>query len=458
MSRNVDAIVIGAGQAGPPLAVRLAKAGRRVVLIERDTLGGTCVNNGCTPTKAMIASARVAHLARRAADYGVVASDVSVDYLRIKARKDEIVATSVKSLGDWIDGTDNLELIYGEARFTGDHEVTVGDDILTAPQIFINAGARAVVPDWPGLAGAPYLTNASMMGLDELPEHLIIAGGSYVGLEFGQMLRRFGSRVTIIEHGDRLIAREDPEISDAVRDILTDEDIDFIFNADNFRVSGKARDITLNFDADGRPRELAGSHLLLAIGRRPNTDSLGLDAAGIRTDKRGYIEVNERLESNVEGIFALGDINGRGAFTHTSYNDYEIVADNLLEGASRSVDDRIMTYALYTDPPLGRVGRNEAQVREAGPSALVASIPMSRIGRAKERGETKGLLKLIADAETKRVLGASFLGIEGDEMIQAVVDIMSGGVTTDTIARTMHIHPTVSEFLPELMKNLKPLD
>ena len=457
MARNKDAIIIGAGQAGPSLAARLAGEGWDVALIERGPLGGTCVNNGCTPTKALVASARTAHMARRAADYGVSTGPVQVDMQAVKARKDDIVAASVDGLESWLGGIDKLELIRGAACFVGPHEIAVGDDRLTAPRIFINAGARPVVPDWPGIGDTPCLTNVSMMDLDVLPEHLVIVGGSYIGLEFGQMYRRFGSKVTIIEKGKRIIAREDPDVSEAIRDILAGEGIDFVLGADDLSSEKSGDGIALHLSVDGKERTIEGSHLLLAIGRRPNSDDLDLDAAGIATDERGYIEVNERLETSVEGVYALGDINGRGAFTHTSYNDYEVVADNLLKGADRSVDDRIPAYALYTDPPLGRAGQNEAQVRKSERKALTATIPMTRIGRAKERSETEGMLKILVDAETRQVLGASFLGIEGDEMIHEVIDIMAGKVSADTIAHAMHIHPTISEFLPELMKKLEPL-
>lgn len=458
MARQKNAIIIGAGQAGPSLAAKLAGEGWDVALIERGPLGGTCVNNGCTPTKALIASARAAHMARRATDFGLVAGKVEVDMRAVKARKDEIVAASVDGLESWLGGLDKVEVVRGSARFVGSHEIAVDDDRLTAPKIFINAGARPVVPDWPGIGDTPYLTNVSMMDLDVLPEHLVIVGGSYIGLEFGQMFRRFGSRVTIVEKGERIIAREDPDISEAIRDILAGEGIEFVLGADDFASRSSGAGITLEVTASGERMTIEGSHLLLAIGRRPNSDGLDLDTAGIATDERGYIEVNERLETSVEGIYALGDINGRGAFTHTSYNDYEVVADNLLRNADRSVNDRIPAYALYTDPPLGRAGQNEAQLRQSGRKVLAATIPMSRIGRAKERSETDGKLKILVDAETRHILGASFLGIEGDEMIHEVIDIMAGGISADTIARAMHIHPTISEFLPELMKQLEPLD
>jgi pyruvate/2-oxoglutarate dehydrogenase complex dihydrolipoamide dehydrogenase (E3) component len=457
MARSKDAIIIGAGQSGPFLAARLAGEGWTVALIERAELGGTCVNNGCTPTKALIASARAAHIARRASDFGINTGPVTVDFKAVKARKDRIVAAGVKGLEDWLGGMENVEIVCGEARFVGPREVAVGDDRLNASKIFINAGCRPVVPDWPGINRVLYLTSESMMDLDVLPEHLVIVGGSYVGLEFGQMYRRFGSRVTIIEKGERIVSREDPDVSDAVRDFLAEEGIDFVVGARDFSLRQTDKGISLHLHSSDHPTTIEGSHLLVAIGRQPNTENLDLEAAGIAVDKRGYIAVNERLETSISGVYALGDINGHGAFTHTSYNDFEIVADNLLKGTDRSVNDRIPAYALYTDPPLGRVGLNQAQARMSGRRVLVATHPMARVGRAKERGETAGFLKVLVDAETRLVLGASLLGIEADEMIHAVIDIMAGKVTADTIAGTMHIHPTISEYLPELMKKLKPL-
>ena len=458
MARHKDAIIIGAGQAGPTLASRLAEAGKSVALIERGPLGGTCVNTGCTPTKTLVASARVAHMARRAADFGVTAAPVAVDMKAVKARKDKVVAASVKGLEDWLGGMDNVELIRGSARFTGPRQITVGDEVLTALQIFINAGARPVMPDWPGLADVLCFTSETVMDLDVLPEHLLIVGGGYIGLEFAQMYRRFGSRVTVVERGSRLVHREDEEVSDAIRDMLAGEGIEFVFGATDFAVFGTASAVRLSFAADGEKRTLEGTHLLAGIGRRPNTDDLDLHAAGIACDKRGFIKVNDKLETNVAGVYALGEINGRGAFTHTSYNDYEVVATNLLGDGGRKVTDRIPAYALYIDPPLGRAGMTEIQVRKSGQRAKIATFPMGRVQRAKERGETTGFMKILVSAETDLVLGASLFGIEGDEMIHAVIDIMAGGVTASTIARTMHIHPTVSEYLPVLMNNLKPLD
>jgi len=457
---SYDAIVIGAGQAGPFLAVRLAKAGKRTALIEREHLGGTCVNDGCIPTKTLVASARTAHVARRAADYGVqIGGAVTVDMKAVKARKDRIVAQSVESLSKWIAGTDKLTLVWGHARFSGPRAVAVDGEILEAPQIFINVGGRAVLPPWPGIADVPVLTNTSMMALDTLPEHLIVAGGSYIGLEFAQMYRRFGSRVTVVEYGDRLIAREDPEVSREVQAILAREGVEFHFSVRSAKVApGDAgRGVRIAIDAGGTAHELRGSHLLAAVGRKPNTDDLGLDRAGIATDQRGYITVDDELRTSVDGVWALGDANGRGAFTHTSFNDHEIVAANLLHGKQRRVSDRLTTYALFIDPPLGRVGMSEAEVRARGKPALVGVMPMARVGRAKERDETQGFMKVLVDAESERILGASLLGIEADEVVHSLLDVMAADASYKVIEHAVHIHPTVSELIPTLLGTLVPL-
>jgi pyruvate/2-oxoglutarate dehydrogenase complex dihydrolipoamide dehydrogenase (E3) component len=458
MARNFDAIVIGAGQSGPFLAVRLAQAGMKTALIERSHLGGTCVNDGCIPTKTLIASARTAYVARRAADYGVRVGEVSVDMKAVKARKDAIVAASVKGLADWIAATENLELIWGLAKFVSRHEVEVNGEILSAPKIYLNTGGRPIVPDWPGLAEVPYLTNTSIMELDTLPEHLVIAGGNYVGLEFAQMYRRFGSKVTVIENRDRLIYREDRDIADAVRGILEAEGIAFRFGADDFSVTKTDAGIALSFTVAGVPETITGSHLLLAVGRKPNTDDLNLGAAGITTDERSYIKVDDQLRTSAEGVWAMGDVTGNGAFTHTSYNDFQIVAANLLDGENRKVSDRIMAYNLYVDPPLGRAGMSETEVRQSGRKALKAVLPMTRVGRAREKGETQGFMKVLVDAESKLILGAALLGIECDEVIHSLLDIMSAKVPYTVIERTMHIHPTVSELIPTLLGELKPLE
>ncbi len=461
MTRSYDAIVIGSGQAGPFLAVRLAEAGLRTALVEREHLGGTCVNDGCIPTKTLIASARTAHVARRAADYGVhIGAPVSVDMKAVKARKDGVVAESVDGLAKWIGATANLTLVWGHARFTGAHTIEVDGETLTAPKIFINVGARAVLPAWPGIADVPVLNNTSMMAVDTLPEHLVIVGGSYIGLEFAQMYRRFGAPVTVLEYGERLIAREDPEVSREIQAILEREGVRFHFSVRNAKVAaGKnGHGVLVTLDPAGSAREIEGSHLLAAVGRRPNTDDLGLDKAGIATDARGYITVDDELRTSVEGVWALGDVNGHGAFTHTSYNDFQIAAANLLDGGKRRISDRIACYALFIDPPLGRIGMSEAEVRARGKPALVGRMPMTRVGRARERGETQGFMKVLVDAESERILGASLLCIEGDEIVHCLLDVMAAGASYKVIRDTVHIHPTVSELIPTLLEKLVPLD
>jgi pyruvate/2-oxoglutarate dehydrogenase complex dihydrolipoamide dehydrogenase (E3) component len=458
MTERFDAIVIGTGQAGPSLAVRLATAGRKTAIIERKLIGGTCVNNGCIPTKTLIASARAAYVARRGGDFGVtIDAPIRVDMAQVKQRKDSVVRHSTDGLTRWLGGTSGLTMIEGHARFEGPKTIHVGDRLLEAKQIFINVGGRALVPDMPGLAEVPYFTNSTIMHVDFLPEHLVIVGGSYVGLEFAQMYRRFGSRVTVVEMGPRLIGREDEDVSAAVQAILEGEGIAFRLNAKCLALVRHGDGIIVNVACEEEPREIEGSHVLLAVGRVPNTGDLGLDKAGIATDTRGYITVDDQLRTNVPGIWALGDVNGRGAFTHTSYNDYEIVAANLLDGETRRVTDRIGTYALFIDPPLGRAGMTEKEVRASARKALVATMPMTRVGRAYERGETLGFMRVVVDAETKRILGASILGIDGDEVIHSLLDVMYADTPYTVIQRAMHIHPTVTELIPTLLGNLQPL-
>ena len=458
MTEHFDAIVIGTGQAGPALAVRLAQAGRRTAILERKLFGGTCVNVGCIPTKTLIASARAAHVARRGGDFGVLCGGpVRVDMARVKARKDDVVRQSNHGVADWLRRTPNVTVIEGHGRFEGPHAVAVNGRLLEAPEIFINTGGRASVPAMPGLADVPYYTNSGMMGVDFLPEHLLIVGGSYIGLEFAQMYRRFGSEVTVVEMGPRLIAREDADISAAIQTILEGEGIAFRLNAECLSVRRHPRGVAMQLSCEEEPREIAGTHLLLAVGRQPNTGDLGLDKAGVATDARGYIEVDDTLRTSVPGIWALGDVNGRGAFTHTAYNDYEIVAANLLDHDPRRVSDRIPTYALFIDPPLARVGMTEREVRASGRPALVGKMMMARVGRARERSETQGYMQVLVDRETNRILGAALLGIEADEVIHSLLDVMSAGAPYTTIARTMHIHPTVSELIPTLLQDLKPL-
>jgi pyruvate/2-oxoglutarate dehydrogenase complex dihydrolipoamide dehydrogenase (E3) component len=461
MIEQFDVIVIGAGQAGPALAARCGREGLKTALIERDQMGGTCVNNGCIPTKSLIASARVAALARRAAEYGVILEQPPrVDMPAVKARKDRIVQASRTGVTHWMEGARNVNLIRGHAYFTGPHEISIADRastqrILTAGKIFINAGGRPSTPALAGIEGVHYLTNVSMMDLDTVPEHLIIIGGSYIGLEFAQMYRRFGARVTICEKGPRLIAREDEDISDEVRAILEREGIVVRTGANCLSVERHAAGIAVGVDCDSGAPKIEGSHLLLAIGRTPNTEGLGLDQAGVAIDKRGFITVNDQLETNVSGIYALGDINGRGAFTHTSWNDYEIVAANLFDGGSRRVSDRIPTYALFIDPPLGRVGLSVNEARATGRAILTSKMLMSRVGRAQEAGETQGFMKIVVDAQSQRILGAAILGMSGDEVVQSILEVMVADQPYTSINRGVHIHPTVCELLPTLLENLK---
>jgi pyruvate/2-oxoglutarate dehydrogenase complex dihydrolipoamide dehydrogenase (E3) component len=454
---HYDAIIIGAGQAGPSLALRLAGAGQTVAIIERSLVGGTCVNKGCTPTKAMVASAYAAHTARRGGDYGFsIAGEVRVDLARVKARKDAIVARSREGLEKALETTANCTLYRGHARFTSEKSVSVGAESLTADRIFINVGGRAVMPALRGIGEVRTLTNSSILDLDVLPEHLVVVGGSYVGLEFAQVFRRFGSAVTVVEMAPRLIQHEDEDISGAVKDILEKEGIAVRLNATciGFRADGER--IGVGVDCrEGEP-EFDASHVLLAVGRRPNTDDLGLDKAGIATDERGFVTVDDELKTNVPGIFALGECNGHGAFTHTAYNDYEIVASNLLEGGSRRVSDRITAYGLFIDPPLGRVGMSEAQARKSGRVVEVGRRPMSRVARAVEKGEVAGLMKIVLDGATREILGAAILGPGGDEAVQGVLDLIYARAPLTTLERAVHIHPTVSELLPTIVGERHP--
>ncbi len=449
-----DAIIIGTGQAGPSLAARLSGAGLSVAVVERKLFGGTCVNTGCIPTKALVASARAARVARRAADWGVVTGSVSVDMKKVKDRKDAIVRKSNQGVEKWLKGLENCTVYEGHARFADARQVEVNGELLEADRIFINVGARAFIPPLTGLDTVDFLTNSSMMEIDFLPEHLVIVGGSYIGLEFGQMYRRFGSRVTIVEMGSRLIGRDDEDVSEAVLGILENEGVDVRFNSECIAVEKSSEGIAIGLDCTDEDRTVEASHLLLATGRRPNTDDLGLERAGVEVNARGYIQVDDQLRTSVPGIWALGDCNGEGAFTHTSYNDYEIVAANLLDNDARRVSDRILTYGLYIDPPLGRAGLTEAQVRASGRKALVGKRPMSRIGRAIEKGETQGFMKILVDAESKRILGAAVLGIGGDEVIHSILDIMYAKEPYTVIQRAVHAHPTVSELIPTVLARI----
>ena len=459
MAKRFDSIIIGTGQAGPALAARLASAGHRVAIVERERFGGTCVNTGCIPTKAMVASAYAAHLVRRAADFGVsVNGPIQVDMKSVKARKDQISQSSSRGVENWMRGLRNGAVFKGHARFENHRTVHVDGEVLEAERIFLNVGARAAVPPIDGIEEVPFLTNSSMMNVDFLPKHLVIIGGSYIGLEFAQMYRRFGARVTVVERGSRLIPHEDLDVSVTVQHILEEEGIDIRLNAECISARKQATsgiEVTLNCAEPSR--SVPGSHLLLAAGRKPNTDDLGLEKAGVETDARGYITVDDQLHTNVPGIFALGDCNGRGAFTHTSYNDHEIVADNLLQGAKRSVADRIMTYALFIDPALGRVGMTESAVKASKRKALIGVRPMSRVGRAVEKGETHGFMKMIVDEETKHVLGAAILGTGGDEAIHCLTDLMYAKAPYSVITHAVHIHPTVAELIPTVLGELKPL-
>jgi pyruvate/2-oxoglutarate dehydrogenase complex dihydrolipoamide dehydrogenase (E3) component len=456
--KKFDAIVIGTGQAGPSLSARLANAGMQVAVVERKLFGGTCVNTGCIPTKTLVASARSAYQARRAADFGVMINGrITVDMKKVKERKDEIAGRSNHEIPDWMKKMPNLKVFKGHARFEGPHNVSIGDEVLEADKIFLNVGGRAFVPPMPGLDQIDYLTNSSMMQVDYLPEHLIIIGGSYIGLEFAQMYRRFGSQVTVVEKGSRLIARDDEDVSEAVNEIMENEGINIRLNAECMAAVKDGDGVRVKLDCAKGDKAATGSHLLLAVGRIPNTDDLGLDKAGIDMGERGYIRVDDQLRTNVPGVWALGDCNGKGAFTHTSYNDFEIVVANLLDDDPRRVSNRIVCYGLFIDPPLGRAGMTEAQVKQSGRRALIGKRPMANIGRAIEKGETQGFMKILVDADSTEILGAAILGVGGDEAIHSILDIMYAKQPYTVIQRAMHIHPTVSELIPTLLDELKPL-
>jgi pyruvate/2-oxoglutarate dehydrogenase complex dihydrolipoamide dehydrogenase (E3) component len=457
VTTTYDTLIIGAGQAGPRLAGRLTATGMSVALIERKFFGGTCVNTGCIPTKTLVASAYAAHLARRASDYGVTTGEVAVDMKAVKARKDVISMQSRKNAESRVETMERCTVYRGHARFVSPHEVEVGPDRLTAKHVFIDVGGRARVPDLPGIDRVATLTNTSILELDTIPRHLVVVGGSYVGLEFAQMYRRFGAQVTVVEKAPRLIAREDEDVSTAIKEILEAEGIAVHLNAECIRFEPRGADIAVGVDCASGPPAVIGSHVLLAVGRRPNTDDLGLDMAGVEVDARGYITVDDELRTSAPGIWALGDCNGRGAFTHTSYNDFEIVAANLLDGERRRVSDRILGYALYIDPPLGRVGMTEAQARASGRPLLVGRLPMTRVGRAIEKGETLGFMKAIADAETQQILGAAILGTGGDEAIHGILDAMNARVPYTVLKWAVPIHPTVSELIPTLFGDMKPV-
>jgi pyruvate/2-oxoglutarate dehydrogenase complex dihydrolipoamide dehydrogenase (E3) component len=457
MTEKFDAIIVGAGQAGPFLAVRLAENGRKVAIIERKLFGGTCVNTGCTPTKAMVASAHAAHLARRGNDFGVRTAKVEVDLKAVRERANHIVLNSRNGQEKWVGGTPNCTVIRGRASFESAHTLRVGDRILEAPQIFLNVGARPTVPELRGVESIPYLTSTTILELEELPSHLVVIGGGYVGLEFAQMFRRFGSAITIVERNPRLAPGEDEQASKVIGEIFSSEDIQVRTGANCIHFENRNGELLAGVECNEGAPHVIGSHVLLAVGRRPNTDDLNLGAAGIEANEHGFIVVDDQLRTNVDGIFALGDCNGRGAFTHTSYNDFEIVADNLLKGASRRVSDRIPVHALYLDPPLANVGMSETEVRKSGKPALVGMRPMTRISRAIEKGETYGFMKILVDAESRRILGATFFGTGADEAIHCILTAMYAGQPASLLAHSMHIHPTVAELIPTVMGELKPL-
>jgi pyruvate/2-oxoglutarate dehydrogenase complex dihydrolipoamide dehydrogenase (E3) component len=458
LAERYDAIVIGAGQAGPALAARLDRAGLKSALIERKLMGGTCVNVGCIPTKTLVASARAAHMARRGGEYGFAAGEVRVDMKAVKARKDGVVKHSSDGLAEWVGAMKNVTLIRGHARFTAPRVLAVGGRALEADKVFLNVGARALVPDIPGVQEVPYLTNSTMMDVERVPEHLVIIGGSYIGLEFAQMYRRFGAQVTVIEKFPKLLPREDDDLVAEIRAILEREGVAIHVGADQMTVSGVNDQISVEFECKGNKCMAQGSHLLLAVGRVPNTHDLGLKEAGIATDARGYITVDDQCRTSAEGVWCMGDANGKGAFTHTSWNDYEIVAANLFDNDPRRISDRIPCYALFIDPPLGRVGMNEAEAKKSGRKLLAGKMPMSRVGRAREAGETQGFMKVMVDADTKELLGAAILGLNGDEIVHSLLDVMYAKKPYMIIQRAVHIHPTVTELIPTLLGNLKRLE
>ena len=458
MSNQFDVIIIGAGQAGPPLAFKFANLGNKVAIIERKLFGGTCVNTGCIPTKTMIASAHAAHFARRAEEFGIrIDGNIIADMKKVKARKDGIVHSLSNGIEKWLRDTPNCTVYKGQAQFENAHSIRVGDEILEAQKIFINVGARAFVPNMKGLEKISYFTNSNIMDIDFVPDHLIIIGGSYVGLEFAQMYRRFGSQVTVIEKSPRLIPKEDPDISEAVREILQDEGIDIRLNSECIQFDKQNGKIIVEMDCTDSKKHISGSHILLAIGRIANTQDLGLNKAGVETDEHHFIKVNDQLQTNISNIWALGECNGKGAFTHTAYNDYEIVAANLIDGHTRRVSERILTYGLFIDPPLGRAGLTETEVRASGKPALIGKRAMTQVKRAVIKGESRGFMKVIVDVETRQIVGAAVLGVGGDEVIQSILDVMYAKAPYTVIQNAVHIHPTVTELIPTMLGELRVL-
>lgn len=458
MDHSFDALIIGAGQAGPPLAGRLTAAGWTVALVERQDFGGTCVNTGCTPTKALIASAKAAYTLRQAADYGLPpVGDFAVDLAPVQARKDAIVAASRDGIENWLTHMPGCTVFRGTARFVSATAMQVGDDVLEAKHIFLNVGSRPASPPLPGIGQVPHLTSSSILALKELPTHLVIVGAGAVGLEFGQMFRRLGAQVTIMERSPRLLPHDDEDVAAAVHEILTNEGITLRLGVECISLGQEDGQpvVRVNCKQDASPSR--GSHLLLAMGRQPNTDDLALEKAGLRADARGFILVDEQLQTAVPGIWALGDCNGRGAFTHTAYNDFEIVAANLLDHDPRRVSDRLPASAIYIDPPFAKVGLTEAEVRAAGTPALVGKRPMTKVGRAVEKGETQGFMKVLVHAETDQILGASIVGVGGDEAIHCIITAMYARQTAAFMRRNVFIHPTVAELIPTVFGELKPL-
>ncbi len=453
-----NAIVIGSGQAGNPLSHKLADKGWSVALVEKEHLGGTCINTGCTPTKTMVASAQVAFYARNAARWGVRAKDVGVDLRAIVARKRKIVESFRSGQQRNVDKRPNLHLFRGEARFTGPRTLAVNDQTLEGERIFINSGARPTIPRIEGLDASGYLTNASIMELNELPEHLLVLGGGYIGLEFGQMFRRFGSSVTVVHQSAQILPREDPEIAGELKKILEAEGIRFLLNARTTRVERKNSQIILTLSGTDGTSTLSGSHLLVATGRTPNTESLGLDKAGVETDKNGYVQVNSRLETNVSNVWALGDVKGGPAFTHISYNDFQIVYGNLIEGKKLTTENRYVPYSVFTDPQLGGVGMTEKEARAKGYKLKIGKMPMSNVARAIERDETAGLMKLIVDASNDRILGASILGSEGGELVQMLGVLIMANLPYTLLKGAVYIHPTLAEGFFGLMESVQPVN
>ncbi len=458
MATRYDAIVIGTGQAGPSLAGRMEQESMKVAVIERNRVGGTCVNTGCIPTKTLVASARAAHMARRGSDFGIdVDGPIGVDMKRVKDRMKTISGASNRGLTDWLEGMENVDLIRGDARLLGPDRVGVNDQVLASDRIFLNVGGRPAVPEFSGIDKVPYFTNVTMLEVDFVPEHLVIVGGGYIGLEFAQMYRRFGSEVTVIERDSRLIGQDDPDVSDCVREILEAEGVRFRLEADCIGFSRQGESVVADVECAVGSPEIVGSHLLLAVGRTPNTDGLGLEEACVATDERGFVQVDDQLRTNVPGIWALGDCNGKGAFTHTAYNDYEIVAANLFDDDPRRVSDRVLCYGLFTDPPLGRIGMTEQQAHDSGRNVLIGKRLMKHVGRAKERSETDGFIKILVDGDTEEILGAAILGIGGDEVVHTLLDVMYARAPYTVISRAVHIHPTVAELVPTTLQSMTPL-